>query len=116
MPRETFAHSWTGGIPAHATRSGTVTTGWSSVSVTWSLTAPHTPAGSFVVSVSVTLPAAMSAAVGVYVALSAEALGVNTPPAPPLHVALVALPPMLPASWIGPLSAQVIWSAPAFTV
>jgi hypothetical protein len=40
-----------------------------------SLTAPQGPAGSFEVSVSVTPPAAISAAVGVYVALSAEAFG-----------------------------------------
>ena len=66
---------------------------------TWSLTAPHGPAGSLDVSVSVTPPAATSVAVGVYVAFNAETLGLKTPPAPPLHVAPVAAPPMLPASW-----------------
>jgi hypothetical protein len=40
-----------------------------------SFAVPHGPAGSFVVSVSVTPPAANSAAVGVYVALSVEAFG-----------------------------------------
>src|SRR5436190_2451604 len=116
MPREAFAHSVTGEMPLHTTRLATVTAGESSVIRTWSFTAPHGPAGSFVVSVSVTLPAAMSAPEGVYVALSAETLGLNTPPAPPLHVAPVALPPRPPASAIGEITAHVTWSGPAFTV
>src|SRR5881394_507649 len=62
-----------------------------------SLTAAHGPAGSFVVSVSVTPPAAISAAAGVYVALSAEAEGAYVP-APPLQVPLVAPPPTPPAN------------------
>jgi hypothetical protein len=103
-------------MPEQSVRLETLTAGESNVSFTWSLTAPHGPEGSFVVSVSVTLPAARSAALGVYVALSADAPGANAPPDPPLHVALVAAPPIAPASWIGVDTAQVIWSGPAFTV
>ncbi len=49
------------------------------------------------VSVSVTLPAAISAALGVYVAFNAEAPGLNVP-APPLQLPPVAPPPTEPAS------------------
>src|SRR6185436_12082659 len=80
-----------------------------------SFAAPQGPAGSFEVSVSVTPPAAISAAVGVYVALSAEAFGANVP-APPLQVPLAAPPPTPPASCACGLLEHTIWSAPAFTV
>src|SRR5262249_37127056 len=60
-----------------------------------SLGAGRGPAGSLVVRVSVTLPAAISAAVGVYFAFIAVALGLNVP-APPLHVPLEAPPPTAP--------------------
>src|SRR6478736_5984434 len=80
-----------------------------------SLAAPHGPAGSFVVSVSVTLPAAISAAVGVYVALSVVALGLNVP-APPVHVPLEAPPPTTPASCTAGDDVHTVRSAPATTV
>jgi hypothetical protein len=85
------------------------------VSFIASLTAPHGPAGSFVVSVSVTLPAAISAADGVYVAFKVEALGLNVP-APPLHAALEAAPPTTPASCTAGDVEHTTWSRPAFTV
>src|SRR5436190_927386 len=78
-----------------------------------SLTAAHGPAGSFVVSVSVTPPAAISAGVGSYVALSAEAPGLNVP-WPPLHWPLEAPPPTAPASCARGLAAHSVRSAPAF--
>jgi hypothetical protein len=67
--------------------------------VTGELAAAHGPApsGSFVVRVSVTNPAAISPAVGVYVAFNVVLFGLNAP-APPDHVADVALPPLEPAS------------------
>jgi hypothetical protein len=39
----------------------------------------------------------MSAALGVYIAFSALAFGVNVPPLPPVHVPVVALPLTVPA-------------------
>src|SRR5947199_5736452 len=80
-----------------------------------SLTTPHGPLGSFVVSASDTPPAAISAAFGVYVALSPDALGLNVP-APPLHVPLEAPPPTAPASCTCGLLAHTAWSAPASAV
>src|SRR5206468_8368302 len=71
--------------------------------------------GSLVVSVSVTLAAAISAAVGVYFAFNAEAPGLNAP-APPVHVPLEAPPPRTPASCTCGLLAHTRWSAPAFTM
>jgi hypothetical protein len=52
--------------------------------------------GPVVVKVSVTVPAVLSAALGVYVAFNVFALGANVP-VPPLHVPPVAEPPTLPA-------------------
>src|SRR5206468_7728571 len=69
----------------------------------------------FVVSASDTPPAAISAAFGVYVALSADALGLNVP-APPLQVAVEAPPPTAPASCTCGLLAHTVWSAPASAV
>src|SRR5438128_1043709 len=85
------------------------------VMIIWSLAAPHGPAGSSDVSVSVTLRAVISAAVGVYVALSVLFLGANVP-APPLHMPLLAPPPTAPASWTCGLLAQTRWSPPALAV
>src|SRR5690349_23490939 len=82
---------------------------------TWSLTAPHGPAGSFVVSVSVTPPAAISPAEGVYVAFRVDALGANVP-APPDHVPVVAAPPTAPASCTCGALAHTARSAPASAV
>ena len=66
------------------------------------------------VSVSVTEPAAISAALGVYVALSVPGPGLKAP-VPPLQVAFVAEPPSEPASCACGLLAHTIWSGPAFT-
>ena len=55
------------------------------------------PAGSLVVSVKVTVPEAI---VGVYV--DVKELGLENVPLGALHVALVALPPMVPANVIDP--------------
>jgi hypothetical protein len=82
--------------------------------VTLSLTAPQGPAGSFVVKVNVTVPAAISAALGVYIALSVVLFGLNVP-VPPDHVADVAEPPVTPAN-VTVLPAQIVCAAPASTV
>ena len=60
-----------------------------------SLVAWHGPAGSFVVSVSVMLPAVLSAADGVYMGVNKFKLS-NVPVPEVLHVDDVALPPRLP--------------------
>src|SRR5262252_1718629 len=116
MPCDTVAHRVTGDMPVHTTRFDTLTCGESSVIVMLSLTAGHGPDGSFVVSVSVTWPAAMSAEDGAYVALSAVGPGLNAPPAPPLQVPPVARPPTLPASWTDETAEHTSWSGPASTV
>src|SRR5664279_3412508 len=79
-----------------------------------SFTAGQGPAGSLVVKVNVTVPAVTSAALGVYIAVNVVLFGLYAP-VPPDHVADVALPPLRPAS-VTVLPAQIIWSAPAFTV
>ena len=68
------------------------------------------PSGSFVVSVSVTVPLAI---VGVYVEVNEFTL--EKVPLGALHVELVALPPILPASVMVP-SAQTDCGKPAFAV
>jgi hypothetical protein len=80
-----------------------------------SLTGGQGPLFDVLVSVSVTLPAAISAAVGVYLALSDEALGLYEP-APPLHVPLEAPPLTEPPSWATGLLAHTFTSEPAFTI
>src|SRR5262245_33773104 len=80
-----------------------------------SFAVPHGPAGSLLVSVSVTPPAAISAAVGVYVALSVEAFGAYVP-APPLQVPLAAPPPTAPASCTAGAFVHTVRSAPASAV
>jgi len=67
------------------------------VSVILSLTAPHGPAGSLVVIVSVTTPAAISAAEGEYTAFNIVALS-KVPVPEVVHVDDVALPPRVPLS------------------
>jgi hypothetical protein len=62
-----------------------------------SIAGGHGPAGSFVVNVNSTDPAAISPALGVYIAFNVLAFGLNVP-VPPLHVPEVALPPTIPAS------------------
>jgi hypothetical protein len=54
------------------------------------------PSGSLVVRVKIKVPAVISPALGVYIAFNVFAFGLNVP-IPPLHVADVAEPPMLPA-------------------
>src|SRR2546429_400247 len=97
-------------VPARGTCGALAHTTWSRPALTItaglmamrtsSLTAPHGPEGSSLVRVSVTPPAAISSAVGAYVALSAEELGENVP-APPLHVPPVVDPPTTPARCTG---------------
>jgi hypothetical protein len=60
----------------------------------------HSPPGSFVVRVNVTVRAAISAALGVYVTTKEFVLGLNVP-VPPDHVAEVAPPPIDPVKLIG---------------
>lgn len=77
-------------------------------------TAGHGPGGSLVVNVSVTEPAATSSGVGVYTAFRAFAFGVKLP-APPLHAAPVALPPIDPAR-VTEAPPQMVCAGPAFAV
>jgi hypothetical protein len=67
----------------------------------------------FEVRVRITLPAVVSALLGVYVALSVVLLGVNTPVPLLLHCAEPVLE--LPFSEIISLLAQTVWFEPAFT-
>ena len=67
-----------------------------------------------VVSVNVNVPAAISKAVGVYVAANVFAFGAKAP-APPDHVPPVA-PPTVPAKVVTALLAHLVWSTPASTV
>src|SRR5690606_35697466 len=83
------------------------------VKVTWSVSARQSPLPA-VVRVSVTLPAAISAALGVYNALSVMALGLKVP-VPPLHTPPVA-PFTVPASWIWLLLAHTVPAVPASTI
>ena len=83
--------------------------------ITLSETGTQGPVGSFVVSVRVTVPELISAAVGVYTAFKVDALGEKVPD-PPLHVAAEAAPPITPASVTFGLVAQTTWSIFALTV
>ena len=80
------------------------------VMITVSLTLPHGPAGSFVVKINM---ACVSPVPGVYTAL--KLLLDEKDPVPPLHVPLVAEPPMLPAS-VAVVPAQMDWLVPASAV
>jgi hypothetical protein len=80
------------------------------VIVTVDVTAGHGPEGSFVVNVSVTAPPAI---LGVYVDVSE--VGLENVPLDAVQVALVALPPIVPANVIVP-PAQTACIGPAFTV
>ena len=66
------------------------------VITTEDVTAGQGPAGSLVVNINVTEPLLTSVPVGVYTAFSVVLLGEKVP-VPPLHVALVADPPIDPA-------------------
>ena len=80
--------------------------------VIWSLVEPHGPAGSVPVKVSVAVPAAISAALGVYTAFNVVLFGEKLPP-PPLQVPVVDPPDTLPASVTAGLLEQTVWSDPA---
>src|SRR5690606_40367369 len=96
-------------VPASTVGAGSM------VITTSSVAGRQGPAGSLVVSVSVTVPAAMSPGPGVYTALSRLAL-LNVPsPSKVDHVALVALPPIVPAS-VAVVPAHIDNGAPASTV
>jgi len=70
---------------------------WFMDNIILSLTAPQGPAGSLVVMVSVTVPAAISAGEGVYTAFNKAAL-LNVPDPEVVQVDEVALPPREPLS------------------
>jgi hypothetical protein len=80
-----------------------------------SLTCAHAPL-LVEVSVSVTLPAAVSAALGVYVAFSVVLLGVNVPDPEESHCPVVVPPLTLPANVTAALLPQTDWSPPALTI
>ena len=67
--------------------------------IAWSLSGPQSPAGSLVVNVSVTCPAARSAWLGQYMASIVFALGRKFPVPLVVQVPLVASPPIVPLSW-----------------
>lgn len=79
-----------------------------------SLTEVQGPVGSLVVRVRVTVPEAISAALGLYVVASAVAFA-NEPVPDELHVEVEAPPPLVPETETT-LPAQMSWSIPAFTV
>src|SRR5436190_22386218 len=82
--------------------------GWALIVMSRRLLAgPHEPAGSLVTSVSTTDPASISACEGVYFGFSAKRLGSKVP-VPPLHEALVAAPPIDPASVTSGLLAHTV--------
>ena len=84
------------------------------VTVSISLTVPQTPDGSLVVRVSVTLPAPISAAEGVYVDVGLDAFP-KIPVPEVVHVAAVAPPPYCPLR-VTALPLQLAMSGPAFTI
>ena len=75
--------------------------------------AGHGPAGSLVVNVNVREPLLTSVAVGVYTAFKVVLSGEKLPA--PLHVPLVADPPIDPARVAGE-PAQIVWAGPALAV
>src|SRR6516165_10812011 len=109
--------SWTLGDDEQTVRSAPALTEAAGAMVIfiWSLAWPQGPLTASLVSVSVTEPAAISAAVGVYVAFMAVALGLNVP-APPLHEPVEAPPPITPASCTCGALAHTVTSRPAFAV
>src|SRR5690606_15229653 len=96
-------------VPASTVGAGSM------VITTSSVAGRQGPAGSWVVSVSVTVPAAMSPGPGVYTAFGRLAF-LNVPsPRKGDRVALVALPPIVPAS-VAVVRAHIDNGAPASTV
>jgi hypothetical protein len=98
----------TASAPALAVAGGDI------VRTIWSVTEGQGPAGSFVVNVIVTDPAVISAADGVYTAVSDVAL-LNVPVPEVVHVELVAPPPIEPAI-VNVVPEQMVASIPAFAV
>src|SRR4030095_6502747 len=96
------------GLPALAVATGLI------VIVTVDNTAGHGPVGSSVVKVNVTNPAATSAALGVYTASGLLAFGLKDP-VPPVHVDVVAPPPILPPNATEE-PAHIVCAVPAFTI
>jgi hypothetical protein len=84
------------------------------VMTTLSVTGPHGPAGSFVVNVNITLPAARSAVPGVYTADSELAL-LNVPSPGLDQVADETEGPKAPAR-VTVLPEHIVWGGPASTV
>jgi hypothetical protein len=74
------------------------------------------PAGSLVVNVNVTVPAVISAALGVYTAVGVFLSGLKLAVVPPVHEALVAAPLKLPAKVTPGASAHTERLAPALTL
>lgn len=85
------------------------------VSVIASDAAGHGPAGSLVTSESETVPETESFGPGAYVAFSVVLFGEKPPSPPDVHVAPVALPPIVPDN-VYEFPLQIEASAPAFTV
>ena len=84
------------------------------VNIKLSLTIGQGPVGSLVVRVSVTLPEAISAALGVYTAVI-EVIVEKLPDPEEDHVADVAPPPKFPDK-VAVVFEHIVLSAPAFTV
>src|SRR5262249_18175432 len=98
-PPPTAPASCTWALLAHTVRSApaSAVAAGLNVSRTSSLTCGQGPPVAALVGVSVTPPAAVAAAVGMYVAFRAEAPGLYVP-APPLQLPPLAPPPTAPAS------------------
>jgi hypothetical protein len=84
------------------------------VNTTLSETAVHGPAGSLLVIVNVTVPAAISTALGMYIGVN-DVLLLNVPVPLVVHVTELALPPMVPAK-VYVLPEHTVAPAPAVTV
>jgi uncharacterized protein with FMN-binding domain len=103
LPAQTAAAA-----PADAVAAGLI------VSINELVTAGHVPAGSLVVIVSVTDPALISAAEGVYVVFTLDALA-KVPVPEVVQVEDVALPPMDPLR-VAVLPEQIVCADPAAAV
>src|SRR5262245_25777604 len=97
---------WSG--PAFTVTAGLI------VIVSASLAGGQGPPEAVLVRVRVTCPAAISAALGVYIAFSAERFGLNVP-LPPLQVPVDTVPDTVPFSATCGLVEHTAWSGPAFT-
>ncbi len=116
-PLPTAPASCTTGLVAHTIWSGpafTVTGALMKI-VMASLAGGHGRPDAALVRTSVTLPAAISAALGVYCALSAVRPGLNVP-VPPVHAPVVTVPLTDPASCTVAALPHTTWSGPALTI